>query len=445
MAREAKRRCKWRARRIAWCRRYGKFCNAPIEYETCPGYEPIEGHGTAALGKVGRNIKLLRNQIFPAETKGLKEEVFPETIRLKPLFDMQDGLIEHRFPHEKAQIIDTIISHSGDIYREMTHAYPHYGYVAEKWEKLSVYCARPPLSWLQAGDWEEIRKQLQDSSYKALRDQYLSNLQRLREETLKMPMDPKRSTVMVESLDMIKALIFWFESLDPYAPPWQQLDRLTDAVAAYFPREFFEGARVQIPPGTNMSNIYAKHPSIASMYNITMSPTLELKSRHGPKLKQMIAESELEGHEVGAMLCRSPSGVHLSRTCYGRRETVTVTDCHDGLSPLGSFHVHLRGAGIFSVPDLELAIRKEELSCLGYTKAGVPMLKCITPKRYHELPSESKTWVKQSLDQAKQDIERATQLFRLAPSQPEAITLSQRAKETLSNIEQLLGSYEVEL
>jgi len=305
----AKPRCKWRARRITWCRKYHKFCDAPREYETCPGYEPTERHReTITFAKVRRNISLLREQvfpegtkyrfvirtlwgpdsydviakdtteasvklskklrmteaelasildevweykmgqwvkIFPAEIKGWPE-AFPETLRLKPLFDIQDSLIEHKFPHEKAKIIDTIISHAGDIYREMTHAYPHYGYIGEKWEKLSVYCVRPPLSWLQEGDWEEIREQLQDTSYKVQRDQYLSNLQRLREETTKMPMDPKRKAVMTESLDMINALIFWFESQDPYAPPRQQLDRLTDAIANYFPREFYRG--VQTPP-----------------------------------------------------------------------------------------------------------------------------------------------------------------------------------------------------
>lgn len=158
---------------------------------------------------------------------------------LKPLFDTQDGLIEHKFPHEKAQIIDNIISNAGDIYREMTHTYPHYGYVGEKWERLTTWCARPPLSWLQEGDWEEIKKQLQDPHYKVQRDQYLSSLQWLREETIKMPMAPKRKTVMIESLDMIKALILWFESLDPYNPPWRQLDRLTGSVAIYFRRQFY--------------------------------------------------------------------------------------------------------------------------------------------------------------------------------------------------------------
>jgi hypothetical protein len=35
-----KRRCKYRAKRIAWCLKLKKFCNAPLEYERCPYYKP---------------------------------------------------------------------------------------------------------------------------------------------------------------------------------------------------------------------------------------------------------------------------------------------------------------------------------------------------------------------------------------------------------------------
>jgi len=179
-------------------------------------------------------------QNLPVEITGW-ENVFPETLGLKPLFDLQTSLIEHKFPHERTMVMDNIISNAGDIYREMTHAYSDYSYVGEKWERLTTWCAKPPLSWLQAGDWEEIRTELQDPAYKTMRDQYLNNLQRLREETLKIPMEPKRAALMTESLDMIKALILWFESQNPYAPPKWQLDRLTDAIYNYFPREFFAG------------------------------------------------------------------------------------------------------------------------------------------------------------------------------------------------------------
>jgi len=447
----------------------------------------------------------------PYEWEKKAPEAFPETLRLKPLFDLQTSLIEHKFPHERTMVMDNVISCAGDIYREMTHAYPDFGYVGEKWERLMTWAAKPPLSWLQAGDWEEIRKQLQDPTYKFQRDLYLSNIQRLREETVKTPMDPKRSAVMTESLDMIKALIFWFESQNPYAPPSKQLDRLTNTIADYFPREFYHG--VQIPPEkmrvkhnpsfnverfaeegykdfrwwynriypqirsldwvtveslrvegatleeikaairngaglgmwfyTEMEMLYrpATQPSYTGMYNI-----LELKNRFGPELKQMISEAESQKREIGAMLCRTAAGQpHLSRACYGRRGTVTVADCHDGLSPLGSFHVHLGGTDFFSVPDLELAIKKEQLSCLGYTKGAHPYLKCIIPKRFYELPPETRASIKRSLDQARQDIERVNQLLQESPSNPEVQTLSQRAKATLLSVEQKLEVCEFSL
>lgn len=748
----AKLRCMWRDRRIAWCRKLGKFCDAPREYETCLGYEATKRlHETTPFEKVRHNIELLRDQIVPvdrtyrfvirtlwgddsyivvardtteasvklakklqmteAELASVLKEVYelkdrrwikiweekafhqaeiptevkesikrfwqsflrtrgllvppytdvprakaelqkalseieyqkqymnpqdyekikahlqwaidflekglvakavseleglflfltgrmlqepqlsspisPEALRLKPLFDMQDTLIEHKFPTEKSAIIDWIISCPGDIYRIMTHPYPDFAYVMEKWERLSSYATRPPLSKLQANDWEEIKEQINEPTYKERRDQYLANLVRLREETVKMPMDPKRQAVMIESLDMIKALIQWFESQDPHAPPRQQLHRLTDAVASYFPRKFFERPRIQtpateslvvyrglsdkhhervmtegfypsphedrvytavkfgeavrfayshvreeggnpivyelevplsrfqsqvfyyiptigwkatgfltsgrlepqlvrnffrIPPGIHepgkliiekereeekreletktalakISEEYVKEaPPILGFVVQNPSPTRspsiqsrtqELKERFGPELRNMIAEAEGQNREVGVMLCRTATGQpHLSRACYGRRETVTVTDCHDGLSPLGSFHVHLGGTDVFSVPDLELAIKKEQVSCLGYTRHAHPYLKCINPKLYQQLPYQTQIQIKQSLDHARQDIERAVQLYKSSPTNPEAQVLSQRAQATLKNVESQLEVYEVPL
>jgi len=68
---KAKPRCRWRGRHIAWCRKYGKFCDPPREYEYCLGYEPVKRlHETLPFAKVSHNIRVLKNQIFPAETKG---------------------------------------------------------------------------------------------------------------------------------------------------------------------------------------------------------------------------------------------------------------------------------------------------------------------------------------------------------------------------------------
>ncbi len=37
---DTKRRCKWRTKRISWCRKLEKFCDSPYEYDKCPHYEP---------------------------------------------------------------------------------------------------------------------------------------------------------------------------------------------------------------------------------------------------------------------------------------------------------------------------------------------------------------------------------------------------------------------
>jgi len=340
----AKPRCRWRGRRIAWCRKYGRFCDPPREYEYCLGYEPVERlHETLPFAKVQRNITVLRAQIFPAETKGS-----PSPNPLCP----RCGI--------------------GPVY--------------EAWFMSS------PVVWC----WN-------------------------------------------------CGLLFNLETGEVYGE-----NKRTGSWEDYSKnKEIVEGRKsswVQIPPAMDMLNIYDKHPSYTSMYSMSMSSTLELKNRFGPELKQMISEAEGQKREVGAMLCQTAAGQpHLSRACYGRRETVTVADCHDGLSPLGSFHVHLGGTSIFSPADLELALRKEQLSCLGYTKTGRSYLKCIMPKRYYELPYETQASIKQSLDQARQDIERANQLFRASPSNPEAQSLSQRAQATLRNVESMLQAYEVPL
>lgn len=157
---------------------------------------------------------------------------------LRALFNLQDSLIEHKFPHEKAQIVDNRISDAGDIFREMTGA-SDFAYVMEKWNRLIAAVHTPPLSTLQAGDWEEIKENTQLPIYREQRDQFLANLRRLKDETLRTPMDSKRRDLMVASLNMIEGLVFWFESMDPYNPPRMVMERLTDTVANYFP-QFWE-------------------------------------------------------------------------------------------------------------------------------------------------------------------------------------------------------------
>lgn len=159
-----------------------------------------------------------------------------ETSALIRLFRLQDHLIEHKFPYNGITIHEYLISCAGDIYREMTKRYPHYGYIDEKWSTLTKWCYR--LGGLTWGDYILLERLMADPAYQPKRDQYLKNLHHLREETVKTPMNDKRKDVMLASLDMIEALIRWFESLRP-KPPREQLDKLTEAISNYFPREFW--------------------------------------------------------------------------------------------------------------------------------------------------------------------------------------------------------------
>jgi len=153
------------------------------------------------------------------------------------LFDLQDTLIEHKFPTDHITVHEYIISAAGDIYRAMTHNRPPFTYIAEKWELLSKYAFRP--GGLTTGDFEELAALLKEPYYGPQRDEYLKNLQKLRKETARTSMDEKRRVVMLASLEMIEGLIRWYESLNPYNPPTPEYHKLTGAIADYFPEDFW--------------------------------------------------------------------------------------------------------------------------------------------------------------------------------------------------------------
>jgi hypothetical protein len=116
----------------------------------------------------------------------------------------------------------------------MTHWRPNYSYVEEKWSTLMKYCFRP--GGLTQGDFEELKMLMQEPWYKPKRDDYMRNLSVLKQETERVFMDPKRKRVMLASLEMIEGLIAWFEGLNPNNLPRSQLEKLTDAIANYFPQ-----------------------------------------------------------------------------------------------------------------------------------------------------------------------------------------------------------------
>lgn len=168
----------------------------------------------------------------PNTDKYLRPMWFPK------LYDIQNSLLEHKFPTPNRY--EYIISAAGDIYRMMTEKYPDYNYINEKWEILTKYCSSWSNWFFGESDTQAIRRSMADPMYITKRNEYIKNLHLLKEETLKTPIEQKRQSLMVKSLDMIEALIIWFESTNWRKPPIRELEALTDAFATFFPDKFYE-------------------------------------------------------------------------------------------------------------------------------------------------------------------------------------------------------------
>jgi len=179
--------------------------------------------------KVRRNLSLLTRESY--------SQVIAAT-GLDKLWILQDTLVEHKFPTNG--ITEYVISAAGDIYREMADEYPWFPYIDEKWRTLSKYCFRGRYGFV-VGDFEELREMVEKPDYEARKDLYMVNLRTLREATLNTPMEAKRMRVMLASLDMIKALADWFDSLVLEMPGQVSVayNELTDAIAKYFPEQFW--------------------------------------------------------------------------------------------------------------------------------------------------------------------------------------------------------------
>lgn len=154
------------------------------------------------------------------------------------LYDLQTNLIEHKFSNEHTNMIENRVSDAGDIYREMTETYPDLRYIMEKMERLKKW-ASPTGGfrggpYLTEGDWEEIKEEITDPLYNTSRNQYMTDLQRLRDETEKTVEYGTRKDVMLASLDTIQSLILWFESMNPKASPQHSLTHLTYAIGKHF-------------------------------------------------------------------------------------------------------------------------------------------------------------------------------------------------------------------
>jgi len=361
-----KRRCKWRGKRIAWCRKLKKFCDAPAEYYTCKEYEPTQ---TAIVEKVMHNVDALRRQVFRVETGGsYRQEISSEV--------------------------------KESIKRFWSYFLRARGYLAAP----AGYLVPPVVAVNVPKAIAELQGALSELEYQK---GYMS------------PQDYENIKTHLEwSIDFLnKGLVS------------RAINEMNE-LFSFLIEKAAQEEMFQLPP-----EIEGSHTEV---YN-----GRSMKDAFGSDLRSMILEGEREGREVGAMLCQSPSGeLHLSRVCWGAKGRVEVADCHDHLKPYGSFHVHLRGSEVFSPQDLEQAIDREELSCIGYMKAGVPMLKCVVPRKYYEHTPETKTGIRMALNKTAKEL---VQLSHSDPHTPEARMLSGEVQKKLREVEQLLGVHEIQL
>lgn len=154
----------------------------------------------------------------------------PKSKRLSYLFELQTGLVEHKFPKDHVAEHEFQISNAGDIFRAMTGRIPDCGYIGQKLESLRNYLDEdyPPI-----GDFREFKELMLEPYYKPRKEAFLRDLQKLKEATKNMFLDATRKKIMLEALSMIEALIAWFESLNPHRPPKNDLTRLINAVNSY--------------------------------------------------------------------------------------------------------------------------------------------------------------------------------------------------------------------
>ena len=150
----------------------------------------------------------------------------------KYLYEMQDKLIEHKYP--TVGVTELMISHAGDIYREMTvHSDfgPHLSYIYEKWGRLEKYIRQGYISCREYE--EEFKRQIESQDYRGKVLRYYVNLESLIKETEKVKDKPFRD-VLLACLDMIKGLIIWYETNYENIPT-KQFELLTEKIGHFFP------------------------------------------------------------------------------------------------------------------------------------------------------------------------------------------------------------------
>ena len=159
-----------------------------------------------------------------------KESPQGKPLRFYYYYEMQDKLIEHKYP--TVGVTELAISHAGDIYRAMTiHAWQELNYIYEKWGRLEKYIRKGYIP-RQEYD-EEIKRQINSPEYRQKVLKYMDNLELLIQKTSEISDKPMKD-VLLASLNLIIGLIKWYETSYENVPT-KQFDLLTEKLGHFFP------------------------------------------------------------------------------------------------------------------------------------------------------------------------------------------------------------------
>ena len=126
------------------------------------------------------------------------------------LYEMQESLLEHKYPHNPPMMPEILISCAGDIFREISgRTWPAPMYLSEKLGTLKSYIATDAdIEYF----WWTVETQKKDNpNYHREVEIFLKNLERVHKATSVANISFDRKEAMLAALNMQWYLVKWFE------------------------------------------------------------------------------------------------------------------------------------------------------------------------------------------------------------------------------------------
>jgi hypothetical protein len=132
-----------------------------------------------------------------------------EKVHLLQLFEHQNRLVEHKFIHSSfANLIpDNMLSHVGDIYRELASGMTKTSYISEKLSYFQTQFVDDTEYFLI-----RLRPVRESPYYDAVRTRYMAGLKRLAQLTVYARIGTIRKRAMLHALRLQELLIGFYDN-----------------------------------------------------------------------------------------------------------------------------------------------------------------------------------------------------------------------------------------